>query len=262
MSYKTQLDYLQGIETNTHKEPDNQLVLSKASNDFTTPIYPPLHLEQGKWAVGLRNFTVYNNIENIDATNNLFRYSTDSGTTWKLITLTPGAYGIDTINSEIIRLMTINGDANVDANGNASIMILADTVTFGTIVNITPATYRVDFTINNSLRTILGFNSVILTSGYNTSPNQADIIPINLILVNCDIVSNSYLNGSPFPCIYSFPFNVDSGYRFIEQPNNILYLPLNTQDISRIRIWITDQDYNPINFGSQVVSCTLHFKYL
>jgi hypothetical protein len=254
MSGKTQLDYLQSIEANTHKEHDFQLVLSKNSSDFVTPIYPPMQLEPNKWSIGLRNFTVYNNISNIDLTNNLFRYSIDSGTTWKLITLTPGAYEIATINSEIVRLMAANGDAGIT--------ILPDTVTFGTIIEITPATYRVDFTIANSIRTVLGFDAGILSTGRNTSQNEADIININIILINCDIVSNSYVNGSPFPCIYSFPFNVDTGFRFVEQPTNILYLPLNTFNISSIRIWVTDQNGKSIKFGTQELTCTLHFKYL
>jgi len=59
------------------------------------------------------NFSVYNNIQNITAENNIFKYSVDSGVTWTTITLTPGSYEIDSINSEINRLMTINGDTGI-----------------------------------------------------------------------------------------------------------------------------------------------------
>jgi len=66
----------------------------------------------------------------------------------------------------------------------------------------------------------------VLSTGYNTSPNPVDIITINQILVNYDIIGNSYLNNSPFPTIYYFPINVNTGERFTEQPNNIVYFPV------------------------------------
>jgi len=73
---------------------------------------------------------------------------------------------------------------------------------------------------------LLGFGSVELGTGCNISPNPVDIITINQILVNCDIIGNSYLNSSPFPAIYYFPINVNTGERFTEQPNNVVYFPV------------------------------------
>jgi len=77
--------------------------------------------------------------------------------TWTTITLTPGSYEIDTINSEINRLMTVNGDTGIT--------ISANTITLGSVVDVKPATTRVDFTVANSLAPLLGLNSVILTTG-------------------------------------------------------------------------------------------------
>jgi len=111
-------------------------------------------------------------------------------------------------------------------NGDTGITISANTITLGSIVDIKPATTRVDFTVANSLAPLLGFNAVVLTAGYNVSPNPVDIITINQILVNYDIIGNSYLKSSLFPAIYSFQINVNSGERFTEQPNNIVYFPV------------------------------------
>jgi len=102
-------------------------------------------------------------------------------------------------------------------NGDTGITISANTIALGSIVDIKSATIRVDFTVANSLAPLLGFNAVVLTAGYNVSPNPVDIITINQILVKCDIIGNSYLNSSPFPAIYSFPINVNTGERFTEQ---------------------------------------------
>jgi len=214
---KLDIDYLKDIAHNTSRHHDFSILLTSNTSDFTTNIYPPIQLDDD-WQVGLMNFSVYNNIQNITAKNNIFKYSIDSGVSWTTITLTPGSYEIDSINSEINRLMTINGDTGIT--------ISANTITLGSVVDIKPAATRVDFTVAYSLAPLLGFNSVILTAGYNVSPNPVDIITINQILVNCDMIGNSYLNNSPFPAICSFPINVNTGERFTEQPNNIVHFPV------------------------------------
>jgi len=148
-------------------------------------------------------------------------------------------------------------------NGDSGITISANTITLGSVVNITPATIKVDFTVANSLASLLGFTSVVLSAGYNVSPNPVNIITIHQILIKCDIIGNSYLNGAPFPSIYSFPINVNTGERFTEeQPNNIVYFPVVKFFLNSIRLWITDQDGNPINLGGQNVVARLNFKYL
>jgi len=200
------------------------------------------------------NFGVYNNIQNITAKNNIFKYSVGNGVTWNIVTLTPGSYEIDSINSEINRLMTING--------YTGITISANTITLGSVIDIKPTTTKVDFTIANSLASLLGFGSVVLSSGYNVSPNPVDVITINQILVNCDIIENSYLNNSPFPAIYSFPINGITGERFTEQPNNVVYCPVVKCLVDSIKLWVSDPDGNVINLGGQNLVARLHFKYL
>jgi len=61
------------------------ILLTSNTSDFTTSIYPPIQLDED-WQVGLMNFSVYNNIQNITAKNNIFKYSIDSGVTWSTIT--------------------------------------------------------------------------------------------------------------------------------------------------------------------------------
>jgi len=191
------------------------------------------------------NFSVYNNIQNITAKNNVFKYSVDNGATWTTITLIPGSYEIDTINFDINRLMTNNGDSRIT--------ISANTITLGSIVHIKPASTKVDFTVSNSLASLLGFGSVVLSTGYNVSPNPVNIITINQILVNCDIIGSSYLNSILFPSIYSFTINEITGERFTEQPNNIVYFPLVNFFVDSVRLWVTDQDGKDIDLGGQNV---------
>jgi len=243
---------LKDIAHNTNRHHDFSILLTSNSSEFTTSIYPPIQLDDD-WQVGLMNFSVYNNIQNVTAKNNVFKYSIDAGTTWTTITLTPGSYEINTINAEINRPMKLNGDTGIT--------ISANTITLGSVVDIKPAATLVDFTIANSLAPLLGFEAVILAAGY-VSPNPVDIITINQILVNCDIIGNSYLKNSPFRAIYSFPINVNTGERFTEQPSNIVYFPVVKFLVDSIKLCVSDQDSNSINQGGQHLVARLHFKYL
>ena len=55
--------------------------------------------------------------------------------------------------------------------------------------------YEVDFWKDKSINNLLGFHSKLYTSGFHESENMVNILTINKILVNIDIVSDSYVNG-------------------------------------------------------------------
>ena len=60
---------------------------------------------------------------------------------------------------------------------------------------------EVDFRRYNSIDSLLGFDSKLYTSRFNESENMVNILNINSILVNIDIISGSYINGSTQPTI-------------------------------------------------------------
>ena len=132
--------------------------------------------------------------------------------------------------------------------------------TLGSAVNITNPVYTVDFTIPNSLANLLGFNPVVLTNGFNISPNIVNILTVNSILVNCNIISGSYANGSLSTTLYSYFPSVGPGFKIIQTPINVVYLPLIGNHIMSVRIWITDQDGNPLSFNSEQTTIRLHLR--
>ena len=75
---------------------------------------------------------------------------------------------------------------------------------------------EVDFKRNNSMNSLLGFDSKHYSTGLHESENMVNILTINSILVNIDIISGSYVNGSTQPTIYSFFPDVSPGYKIIE----------------------------------------------
>ena len=83
---------------------------------------------------------------------------------------------------------------------------------------------------------------------------MVNIRTINSILVNVDIISGSFVNGSTQPTIYSFFPNVSPRYKIIENPHNLLYLPITSDTIHSITIWLTDQNRNELNLRGEKLS--------
>ena len=89
---------------------------------------------------------------------------------------------------------------------------------------------------------------------------MTNILTINSILVNSDIISGSYVNGSTQHTIYSFFLNVSPGYKIIENPHNLLYLPIASDTIHSITIWLTDQNGNELNLRGENLSMRFHLR--
>ena len=80
---------------------------------------------------------------------------------------------------------------------------------------------------------------------------MGNILTINSILVKIDIISGSYVNGSTQPTTYSFFSDVFTGYKITENPHNILYLPISSNTMHSMTIWLTDQNGNELNLRGE-----------
>ena len=100
------------------------------------------------------------------------------------------------------------------------------------------------------------------TIPFNESENMVKILTINSILVNIDIISGSYVNGSTQSTIFTFFPNVSPVYKIIENPHNILYLPATADTFHSITIWLTDQNGNELNLRGENLSMRFHLRDL
>jgi len=230
-------------------------ILSGNSSDFTT--YYPCSIglnPNKKYEAALLSIDVYNSFPNITEENNKFKYSTDSGTTWKIIALDTGSYELTTINDEIQRLMIINDDYDKE-NNTFYINISAKTSTLKSVIGITNESYQIDFSVANSIGSTLGFWPLTILHGYHESQEIVDIMKINSILVNVDFISGSYNKGSQYPVIYSFSPNVSPGRKIAERPNpSLVFYPVNKSDITSMRLWLTDQNNNLVDVRGETVT--------
>ena len=120
--------------------------------------------------------------------------------------------------------------------------------------------YQVDFDHQNSLAKVLGFTGAKYTEGFHESENVVNILSINSILVHIDIISGSYVNGTTKNTIYSLFPKVSPGYKIIEMPVNLVYLPKTLDTIDRLGVSITDQDDHLLNLRNEKLTIRFHIR--
>jgi len=252
-------ELLQKIVNNTDPKSSFQIIVSGDTTRIVTKFNPPIQLDKSKnYEMALVNLETYYSFPNIGATNNVFRYSHDGGTTWTNILIPEGSYDVTDLNDTIQTKMKQSN--HYDGTNDAFyIKISANPNTLRSILTI-QNNYRVDFTTANSIRSILGFKSKIYTASYTESEQVVNILNINSILVNNDIIAGSYVNGSPTSTIYSFFPNVSPGYKIIENPRNLVYLPLTMDTIHRLETSLTDQDGNQLNLRGEKLNIRFHIR--
>jgi hypothetical protein len=162
---------LERIATNTEKTAKNTeqkssfyILLSEESTPIKTKFRPLIQLDKNrKYEMALVNLETYYSFPNINASNNNFCYSPDNGVMWVNINIPEGSYEIVDINEYIQRVMRENGHYNFVAD-EYNITLEPNNNTLKAVLDIS-TNYKVDLTTTNSIRTVLGFNAQVYTSG-------------------------------------------------------------------------------------------------
>ena len=254
-----EVELLEQIVKNTTHKTSFQIIVSNNKSNFNTRFNPKLELDRDKvYEIALVNLETYYSFPNIDETNNIFVYSPDNGNSWVKIKIPEGSYEIDDINNTIQHEMEKRGHYD-EINEDYYINIAPNTNTLRSVL-ILEKGYQVDFNQQNSLAKILGFTGAKYTEGFHESENVVDILRINSILVNIDIISGSYVNGTTKSTIYSFFPDVSPGYKIIESPVNLVYLPITLDTIDSLNVTITDQDYHLLNLKNEKLTIRFHIR--
>ena len=244
---------------NTSPKTGLQIIVSNDKTVFTTRFNPPIQLEKDtQYEIALINLETYYSFPNVDASNNYFRYSPDNGITWFEIYINEGSYDIVDINDTVQQKMRQNGHYD-SANEKYYITISANSNTLKSVL-ILENNYHVDFRPSISISSLLGFDHNIYTQDFQESENVVNILSINSLLVNLDIVSGSYVNSSTQNTIYSFFPNVSPGYKIMESPINLVYLPVTLHTINGMEVSITDQDGNQLNLRGETLTMRFHIR--
>lgn len=84
----------------------------------------------------------------------------------------------------------------------------------------------------------------------------------NVINIECDIISGSYINGERKQIIHQFAASTShkKGQTFVEIPKNLIYFPVKTKSLRSIHISIVDQKGEKINTSGADITCRINIK--
>jgi len=232
------------------------VAVSGTTSTLRTVLFPAITLQGDKqWEVALLDFTTYNSIPNIiERVNNKLHYYKEKDkdgnyTQGNNVELRTGSYEIDDINR---LLQTGLGRENIKIVANNNLLR-----------SVVKSKYYIDFTKEHSIGSLLGFppsTKVLENNTAHLSPETVNIIKVNSIDVSCNIIKGSYRDGTNEHILHTFYPTVPPGFKIMEKPHNLVYLPVNTSHISDIVLNVLDQDGNLVDFRGEVISIRLHIK--
>ena len=134
--------------------------------------------------------------------------------------------------------------------------------TLGSMKEITDSNFLIDFTYDNTIRDLLGFNAVILEDEYNLSQNPVDILSFDNIFLECDIAQGMIFKGKKSSIIHNFTMDVDPGYKYIEKfRGGVMWYMMETKDvISSICFILKNENGNLVSFNGQSITFRLSIK--
>lgn len=93
-----------------------------------------------------------------------------------------------------------------------------------------------DFTGIDLGSLILGFSGKSTPFIDYSGTTKANINHVNVIRIDCNIASGSYLNGKVTHTIHEFYPTAPAGYKLIEVPRNIIYFPINVRTLDVVTV--------------------------
>ena len=259
----TQLEVLQNMNDLLTNKDSFYLTFTSNKSVINQRFAIPIQLNPNrKYEAALHNFTTSNYQINIDETNNRFYYKWDNQDFE--ISFEKGAYEVVDISTEILRVMIERKQwGSTTDEKEAPFRISLNLNVFKSIIEIKNDKLKIDFTKDKTFRGLLGFDSKVLSKGYNISDNTVQITSASLILIHCSIISGGYHNGEKSNILYSLPaYRVPIGYKINVEVPERMYLPVNTSVISEITFKITDDNYKILDFKDEQVALSIHIKQI
>lgn len=237
-------------------------------------VFPKIELESDKeYVLGFINFETFNSIPNVEDGCNKFYYLNNEGKQIG-IEIPTGSYEISDLQKYLRKVLgDKRGEKETDIETTASFKNAPLNIKHNVLITIESnnntlkseikCSKDIDFTPSDSIGPLLGFkNRKLSRYQSHTSDNTVNILKVNTINIECNIITSSYVNGKPNHVIHTFFPIVPPGFKIVETPANIIYLPINTRSINNLSLKITDQNGKPINFREESITVTLHLKRL
>lgn len=257
MESSSELELLKTMVQRTEPKPSWYVTVSGNSSEINTTFSPPLSFPTGcNYEMACCGLETYYSFPNIDKENNSIKVSVDGGKKWTVLQVPIGCYEIKAIDETLRKLVKekVKGKAT-------SLSLFPNRNTLKCELKLDDTT-QVDFRGNDgSLRVVLGFEEKIYKGPKRfESEKIVNILRVNSVFIHCDVITLSRKNGLSSPIIYNFFPNVSPGFKIVERPRNLIYLPLSLNVISQMKVWLTDQYDNVLDLRGEELTITFHVK--
>ena len=238
----------------------NLIVMTGKGSKLRTVFNPPLeyNLSSVGYEMSLIRLETYFSFPNITENKNNAVNITINDKLYE-IRIPTGCYDIESINTVLQKQLFSKGGQKEKTE--QYVILSANNNTLKCVLEIKDKKVVVDFGVDNSLRTVLGFEAKKYSNvGSYESENIVNILNVNSILIHCDIIEGSRVNGKIAPVIYSFFPDVSPGEKIVAEPKHLIYIPLTIGIIPSMTSWVTDQTGADIDLRGEELTLTFHVR--
>ena len=172
------------------------------------------------------------------------------------ITISPGAYEIESLNNEIKRIIIDEGHYT---EPNYPFTIKPKFSTLGSIITISTQGPITTFQPDDSIRDLLGFNKTTIYEEYNLPLNPVDIFLFDKIFLECDIAQGMIFGDRRSGIFHNFFKDVDPGYKYIEKfRGGVQWYMMEKKDVlSSICFKLKNENNQKVSFNGQSITFRL-----
>ena len=177
----------------------------------------PLQTNSKQFEIAVTFLTGYNGISIVTDKDNKFYFTKSiNDDDFSVVSVPPGAYELESLNDDIKRIFIKDGYFTEE---NYPFIFTPNFSTLGSIIEIKPnfVGTQITFTPDDSIRDLLGFDSVVNYEKYNLSQNPVDILSFDNIFLECNIAQGMIFKGKRSGITHKFTMHVNPGYKYFEK---------------------------------------------
>ena len=190
------------------------IVMDKSTHE--EHLSQPVQTNNKQFKIAVLLLTGYNGIFNVTYSNKKFYFkkTITDGDYFVQITISPGAYDLESLNAEIKRIIIDEGHF---AEADHTFTIKPNFSTLGSIIEKSPQGPIVSFVFDDSIRSLLGFHENKLYKENNLSPNPVDILSFDNIFLETNLAQGMIVRGKRSGTIHIWTLTVDLGNKYVEK---------------------------------------------